>query len=160
MYFWLTLHFTVHKSAASPESSRSPSSVPASHSSSSSYNADCSSWLLFSTFNFNHFPPLLFQSPEQASVLNSRFSWLCGQTWWALTLLSQWHAHVPCGPDCSTCSAILEEEDDAVCWSAFLWTHSPLRVTTCWITLLVSSSLAPQQLEVQDQHSHHHLFSH
>lgn len=47
-------------SAASQESSCSPSSVRASFYSSSSYNIDCSSWLFFSTFNLNHFSPLTF----------------------------------------------------------------------------------------------------
>lgn len=91
-------------SAASQESSGSPSSLSAPCSSSS-----CNVGLLFSTFNFKHFFPLLLLSPEQAPMLNLHLSWLCDQTCRAFTP-SQLHTHISCGPGCSTCSSILEEE--------------------------------------------------
>lgn len=124
----------MHSSAASQESSCSPSTVPASCS--SSYNKDCSSWLLFSTFNLNHFPSLLLKSPEQASVLNPHLCWLCGQTCWAL-ILSQLLTHVPCSPGCSTCSAILEEKAECCLLNSIPVNTSPLRATRSWIILCV-----------------------
>lgn len=68
--------------------------------------------------------------------------WLCGQTCWALTLCKL-HTDAPCGPGCSACSAILEEEAECCLLISIPVNTSPLRETTSWIIFSLSSSLAP-----------------
>lgn len=158
MYFWLALHITAHNSAASQESFCSPSSVSASFYSSSSYNIDCSSWLLFSTFNLNHFPPLTF-TKSRTSISAETFAGSVVKSVELWPSPSCTHM-LPVAQAAALALPSWKRRLNAVCWSAFLWTHLLWKQPRAELYSLCHPHWHPQQQGVQDQHSYHHLFSH